>query len=144
MIQRLQSIFLLISSLFFSSQFFTAFASTTEAVKGIFSDLSYTIHDNPILLGLVGLGTVISLIAIFLYNNRELQLKVAYAAVAVAVCFPLAAGILYYLQLGESPTLEPNLSLGTFTPIGSIIFGTLAGRYIKKDQKLVSSMDRLR
>jgi len=144
MIQRLQSIFLLLSSLFFGSQFFTAFASTTEAAKGIFSDLSYSIHDNPILLGLVGLGTIISLAAIFLYNNRGLQLKVTYTAVVIAICFPLVAGIIYYLQLGEVPSLEPNLNLGTLTPIGSIIFGTLAGRYIKKDQKLVSSMDRLR
>ena len=144
MIQRLQSIFLLLSSLFFGSQFFTAFASTGKAVKGIFSDLTYNIHDNPILLGLVGLGIIISFVAIFLYKNRTLQLKVTYLAVIVAICFPLAAGALYYIQLGDMQDLAPTLSLGAFTPLGPIIFGVLAGRYIKSDQKLVSSMDRLR
>lgn len=144
MIQRLQSIFLLLSSLFFGSQFFTAFASTTKAVQGIFADLSYSIHDNPILLGLVVLGAVVSLAAIFLYNNRSLQLKMTYTSLVVAVLFPIAACVLYFLQLGEATTITPNLSLGSFTPIGSIIFGALAGRNIKKDEKLVSSMDRLR
>ena len=144
MIQRLQSIFLLLSSLFFGSQFFTAFATTTTEVQGIFSDLLYNIYDNPILLGLVGLGAVISLGAIFLYNNRSLQLKMTNLSLVLAVIFPLAAGILYFLQVSESSSLVPNLSIGTFTPLGSIIFGALAGRYIKKDEKLVSSMDRLR
>ena len=142
MIQRLQSIFLLLSSLFFGSQFFTAFASTTKAIQGIFSDLTYSIHDNPILLGLVGLGALISLAAIFLYNNRNLQLKLTYTSVALALIFPITAAALYYLQLGESTSITPSLSLGSFTPLGSIIFGALAGRNIKKDQKLVSSMDR--
>ena len=144
MIQRLQSVFLLLSSLFFGSQFFTAFATTTIEVQGIFSDLLYNIYDNPILLGLVGLGAVISLGTIFLFNNRSLQLKMTNLSVVLAVMFPLVAGILYFLQASESSSLVPNLSIGTFTPLGSIIFGALAGRYIKKDEKLVSSMDRLR
>ncbi len=144
MIQRLQSIFLLLSSLFFGSQFFTAFATTTIEVQGIFSDLLYNIYDNPILLGLVGLGAVISLGTIFLFNNRSLQLKMTNLSLVLAVMFPLVAGILYFLQASESSSLVPNLSIGTFTPLGSIIFGALAGRYIKKDEKLVSSMDRLR
>ena len=144
MIQRLQSIFLLLSSLFFGSQFFTAFATTTIEVQGIFSDLLYNIYDNPILLGLVGLGAVISLGTIFLFNNRSLQLKMTNLSLVLAVVFPLVAGILYFLQASESSSLVPNLSIGTFTPLGSIIFGALAGRYIKKDEKLVSSMDRLR
>lgn len=144
MIQRLQSVFLLLSSLFFGSQFFTAFATTTIEVQGIFSDLLYNIYDNPILLGLVGLGAVISLGTIFLFNNRSLQLKMTNLSLVLAVMFPLVAGILYFLQASESSSLVPNLSIGTFTPLGSIIFGALAGRYIKKDEKLVSSMDRLR
>lgn len=144
MIQRLQSVFLLLSSLFFGSQFFTAFATTTIEVQGIFSDLLYNIYDNPILLGLVGLGAVISLGTIFLFNNRSLQLKMTNLSLVLAVVFPLVAGILYFLQASESSSLVPNLSIGTFTPLGSIIFGALAGRYIKKDEKLVSSMDRLR
>ena len=144
MIQRLQSVFLLLSSLFFGSQFFTAFATTTIEVQGIFSDLLYNIYDNPILLGLVGLGAVISLGTIFLFYNRSLQLKMTNLSLVLAVVFPLVAGILYFLQASESSSLVPNLSIGTFTPLGSIIFGALAGRYIKKDEKLVSSMDRLR
>lgn len=144
MIQRLQSIFLLLSSLFFGSQFFTAFASTTKEVQGIFSDLIYNIYDNPILLGLVAIGAAISLAAIFLYKNRSLQLKMTHLSLVLAVLFPVAAGILYSLQASESTSLVPNLSIGAFTPLGSIICGALAGRYIKKDEKLVSSMDRLR
>ena len=144
MIQRLQSVFLLLSSLFFGSQFFTAFATTTIEVQGIFSDLLYNIYDNPILLGLVGLGAVISLGTIFLFNNRSLQLKMTNLSLVLAVMFPLVAGILYFLQASESSSLVPNLSIGTFTPLGSIIFRALAGRYIKKDEKLVSSMYRLR
>jgi len=144
MIQRLQSIFLLLSSVFFGSHFFTSFASTTESVKGLFSDLLYNIFDNPILIALVGLGALLSIIAIFLYNNRSLQLKLTYVSITIAILMPLVAVLIFYNQMGGLEEIPVNDNIGLYTPLGSIIFGVLAGRFIKKDQKLVSSMDRLR
>ena len=144
MIQRLQSIFLLLSALFFGSHFFTGFASTSESVQGLFSDLSYNIFDNPILIGLVAIGALLSLISIFLYNNRKVQLKLTYITVTIAILMPVVAVLIFYNQMTGLETTAINDDLGLYTPIGSVIFGILAGRYIKKDQKLVSSMDRLR
>ena len=144
MIQRLQSIFLLISSGLFGSHFFTSFASTTQSVKGLFSDLLYNIFDNPILIGLVSLGALISLIAIFLYNNRKLQLKLTYVSITIAILMPLIAVLIFYNEMGGLEEITVSDNVGLYTPIGSILFGVLAGRFIKKDEKLVSSMDRLR
>ena len=50
----------------------------------------------------------------------------------------------FYNEMDNLKEITVSYNVGLYTPIGSIIFGILAGRYIKKDQKLVSSMDRLR
>ncbi len=144
MIQRLQSIFLLLSAGFFGSNFFTSFATASQSVQGIFSDLKYNIFDNPLLIGMVGLGALISLISIFLYNKRKLQLRLTYIAVTIAILMPIIAVLVYYNEMSGLEHVAINDQAGLYLPLGSIIFGGLAGRYIKKDEKLVSSMDRLR
>ena len=132
MIQRLQSIFLLISSGFFGSHFFTSFASTNQSAKGLFSDFIYNIFDHTILIGLVSIGALISLLAIFLYNNRNLQLKLTYISITIAILIPLIAVLAFYNEMDSLKEITVSYNVGLYTPIGSIIFGILAGRYIKK------------
>lgn len=145
MIQRIQSLFLLLASASFWSEFGLSFATSDEASPGFLSDMVYNIQDHGVLLALTILGGVISLGAIFLFNNRALQLRLSYLTVVMAILLPLVAFLLIYndgTSFGEASNLQDGL--GIYPPILALICGILAGRYIGKDDKLVKSMDRLR
>jgi Domain of unknown function (DUF4293) len=145
MIQRIQSIFLFLSSLSFFGLFKAPFATSSEAIPNLLSDMIYNIQDNPILLGLTILGGIVGLGAIFLYNNRSLQLKITNLSIIVSILLPLVAFLLVYNE--RTATDKANLiddGIGLYLPFVSLILSVLAARYIKKDEAIVQSMDRLR
>lgn len=144
MIQRLQSLFLLLAGGFFAGQFFASFASSSESMVGIFKDQMYNLYDNPMLMVIAGLGALVAIIAIFLYNNRPLQTKLSYGVITLSILLPLIAVLIYTNTIENIDNIEVDDELGLYLPIGSIVFGALAVRFIKKDDKLVKSMDRLR
>ena len=144
MIQRLQSIFLFLSSGFFIGEFFSSFARSGVAVAGIFEDQLYNLYDNPMLIVLASLGGLLSLLTIFLYNNRKLQLKLSYAIITCAILLPLIAVLIFKNQSSGLDEVAVDDQIGLYLPIGSILFAALSIRFIAKDEKLVKSMDRLR
>lgn len=145
MIQRIQSIFLLISGIAFLSLFMVPFATSDVVIPQLFNDLVYNIQDSPILLGLCILGGLISIVAIFLYNNRPLQLKMTYVATVFSILLPLVVILLIYNE-GTSGANADKIDdeLGIYLPFVSLVFCILAARYIGKDENTVRSMDRLR
>jgi len=91
------------------------------------------------------LGAIVSLAAIFLYNNRPLQLRIAYIGIVLAVILPALALFLFFstgYKLDAANSI--NDSAGIYIPVLSIILLALAARFIGKDEKLVRSSDRLR
>ena len=63
----------------------------------------------------------------------------------IAIGLPVTA----FLMLGQQVTAQSvNFSLrqevGLFLPGAAILFSLIAGYFIRKDEKLVQSMDRLR
>lgn len=145
MIQRLQSIFLLLAALSFFSLFGLPLATSSQAGVGFLADKVYNIMDHPILLALTILGGLVATIAIFLFKNRGLQLRLTLLTIVLSILLPVVA---YLLVMTEPSSADQqaiyNESAGIAMPIVSLIFGVLAQRYIKKDDKLVNSMDRLR
>lgn len=145
MIQRIQSIYLLICSLGFGSHFLTDFAVSDQPIPKLMTDKVYEVQDSPILMGITILGCLIALIAIFLYNNRKLQQKLSIFSVILAILLPLVAFLLIYNErtpMSASSTIHDQA--GTYLIVVPIIFGFLAYKGINKDDKLVRSMDRLR
>jgi len=146
MIQRIQSLFLLLAAGSAFSLFALPFASTNNGVStsSIFGDALYNINDHIGLLVLFCLAGGLAFIAIFLFNNRKTQLLVSRIAV-VANIVGLALAIILFMN--DSQTLgnaTPDDELGIGAPILFLIFGFLAMRFINKDEKLVRSADRLR
>lgn len=145
MLQRIQSIFLLLSSGAFFSLFAVSFASSDKTAVGIFSDQLYNVMDNPILIGLTVIGGALALINIFMFKNRPLQLRLSNLLIVLCILLPLVAGLLMY---NEGSLNNPNVTiddgLGIYLPIIALITTILAIRFIKKDNNLVKSMDRLR
>lgn len=144
MIQRIQSLFLLLSSAAFWTEFAAPFATTDVASQGVMNDLVYNIHDSPVLIGLTIIGGLVTLSAIFLFNNRPLQKRLSYLGIVMAILLPLVAFLLIYNERTGDALNTINYDLGIFPPLVALIFAVLAGRAIGKDDKLVKSMDRLR
>lgn len=144
MIQRIQSIFLLLASGAFWSEFALPFATSEVESPGVLSDSVYNIHDSPVLLALTVIGGIVTFGAIFLYNNRGLQKRLSYLGVVMAILLPLVAFLLIYNERTGEALGAINDGLGIYSPIVALIFALLAGRAIGKDDKLVKSMDRLR
>ncbi len=144
MIQRLQSIFLFLGALCFGASYTLPFATSSQQVSGIFEDQQYKINDHIALLILAALGFFIGLMAIFLYNNRKLQLKLAYLGATLAIILPVVAVLIYTNHTANLQNVNVEDGMGLYLPIPILAFFLLSARYINKDENLVRSMDRLR
>jgi hypothetical protein len=124
MIQRIQSLYLLLATGSLGTLFMrsVAFADFTEPNPSLSAsaDGYLNIYDSPISMGMTVVGIALSLLTIFLFKNRPLQVQLTWL------------GILTMAALLGFP-----LSL-------SVVFSFLAIRSIRKDEKLVRSADRLR
>jgi len=85
------------------------------------------------------MGGLLSLIAIFLFKNRKLQMSLSYVAILAGF---VLMGTVAYLQVSTDSV--GTYSVGMAMPLAGILFSLLATVFIKKDDKLVRSMDRLR
>jgi len=145
MIQRLQSVFLLLSALAFGALFFVPFADSDISTSQFLSDKVYDVKDHIVLSILAGGGALLSLIAIFLYNNRGTQLRVSIFATIFSILLMVTAVLLFYNEASNmAQEAKVNDKLGTYLPLVGLLFSALAIHFIRKDEKLVKSMDRLR
>lgn len=149
MIQRIQSIFLLLASASAFALFAIPFGTTDEpvAASSIYTDGVYNIQDNMGLLALFCVAGALALFSIFLFKNRKTQLLVGrLAMVANIIGFILV--IVFYLQNGaelQAMNVDDQENYFGFSlPIAFLLFAFLAQRAISKDEKLVNSSDRLR
>jgi len=150
MIQRIQSIFLLLAAvglgLLFIESFDFATTSGEITTSTVLADGDVDINDYPIMMGLVGLGAVIFVAAIFLFKNRVLQSNIVKAGLLVVLVVFGFAGFYYGSNqtIAESANASLDFSFGWVGPVLALLFSLLALREISKDEKLVKSMDRLR
>ena len=144
MIQRIQSIFLFLASGSLLSLFKIPFSNTNNAIGQLYADQQFNIMDNQALMLLTVIGGLLSLVSIFLFRNRKIQLNVNYlfALVCVGICG--FSWWLYQSNLPNESETSVAMGIGLFMPIVSLILSLLASYFIKKDDKLVESMDRLR
>jgi len=145
MIQRIQSIFLLIASGGFFSLFGLPFAKSDKAASPLFQDQLFNIHDHILLLILTVLGGIITLSAIFLFKNRLLQKRLGLIGIISAI---LVGTLSFWLMFDHGKQIDHSVEIsdqaGLIMPAVSLVMVALANYFINKDDKLVSSMDRLR
>ncbi|OFY63946.1 MAG: hypothetical protein A3H98_13385 [Bacteroidetes bacterium RIFCSPLOWO2_02_FULL_36_8] len=103
-------------------------------------------HSTFLLQVIAGVSILLTIVIIFLYKNRLLQIRM------VNLLNLLLAGLLtaliFEIQFAEKQLsgtiINKSYEIGTFLPAISIILGFFANKYIRKDEKLVRSMDRIR
>lgn len=145
MIQRIQTIFLFLSACCFGALFALPFASHSGETTGIFTDQLYNIQDNIGLMIIAGIGAAISLATIFAFKNRNLQKNLSLLSSILSIGLIAFAGFLLYPYLSaDQSSGAVNYKLGFGLPLLALIFSFLAVKFIKKDDALVKSMDRLR
>jgi uncharacterized membrane-anchored protein len=145
MIQRIQTIYFFLAAVSYGILFLIPMAFSNKIAALFFSDQFYTITDHPVLLGMTLSGILAALISIFTYKNRPLQVRIGYGVIVLAIAIPLTA---YMLLNNATASLDSSIQVeykpGFLVPIGAVLFGILAILNIRKDERLVKSMDRLR
>lgn len=130
MIQRVQSLFLFFAVLLnIVILFYAPIFISSEEKKIIMKDLQY-----PSLL--LVLSTLLALFAIFQFKNRIRQLMIVYLS---RLC--IAISFLIFILFKED---ENQLYYGSFLLILPYIILFFSAYFIKKDEKLVRSADRIR
>jgi uncharacterized membrane protein YhdT len=158
MIQRIQTVFLLISAiagicLFFfpvagiyssSNTYIFYIHQLKNMVPGEPSAFSFMTVFPLLLLNILATG--LSVTAILMYKNRINQVKAVRFAIFLTI---ILIGLIFFVyariienKLGASPDYLDEA--GIYFPLIMLIFLILANRSIVRDERLVRSADRLR
>jgi heme exporter protein D len=162
MLQRIQSIWFLLASLFSAVTFRFPFYSgervagvsdtaiTTTPSTNNFADT--TVRTAEVLSGVTDLNATTSIwltiltvitgaiafVTIFLFDNRKLQLKLSYLGIFLTMILL----VMYFLEVGNYT--EGNVAIWAIFYFAILAMFILAARGVWKDQKLLKDMNRLR
>ena len=164
MIQRIQSVFLLAAALsLLAALFFPIWSETnSEGTEKVALNVYELRHERLQADGTVAqtinkkdtfyislflfAGAAIALIAIFQFKNRLRQIQLGALNSLVT-----GGGILFtwfvYINKAElvvDPTGQGQFGIGFYLPLAALLLNSLANRFIRRDEKLVRSADRLR
>lgn len=157
MIQRIQTLFLLgvvvlgVAFSFVPVLGFTAYDATyvMSAYKVVLSKEVTTVVSKNMGVGVLeGVIMIVSIIVMFLYKNRQLQMKLLKLNILLITLQVVA--LMMYVDVAKS-AIGPNendviigIEMGAIIPVLSLLLTYLAIRFIKKDDELVRAADRLR
>ena len=153
MIQRPQTLLLISASILLTiSLFMPIWEIDTDQVQASLTSFSRTLTvdgetntKNIAYVSIIGVVAVISILfSIFKYDNRALQMKIssvnnlligAHLILFIFIVIPAAEKEVKY---------EGDLSLGVYLAFGAFVLITVAKIFIKKDDNLIKSVDRIR
>lgn len=142
MLQRIQSIWLLLAAVFaaitFRFPFFTG--NLIDPSTGVAAHAELNATSTIWLSILTVLAGAIAFVTIFLFDNRKLQLKLCYLGIFLTVVLL----VMYFLETAKFVAGTGTFALSCIFPFAILGFYILAARGIWKDERLIKSMDRLR
>lgn len=139
MLQRIQSIWLLLAGAFTATTFrFPFYSGMLKPEWGATVSFELNAQSDIWITVLTALICGLSFVTIFLYGNRKLQLRFTIAGLLLA----LGLLTLYVLHLGRFATGVMALSSVFYFAIPVCFL--MAARGIVRDERLLRSMDRLR
>lgn len=135
MIQRIQTIWLLLAAAASFATLKLSFYSGTKD-NNLFAELTGSSHFLLLILS-VAVG-LLALITIFLFKNRKLQMRLTW----LGIILQLVVLAVYFQQI--KTFVQGNYTLTSALSFVIPVFFILAWLGIRKDEKLIKSMDRLR
>jgi len=157
MIQRIQSIYLLLSTISISTLYFRPlaeiFAFNQLNVLKVFelkalglveiASGKTVLASLPVVI-LLGIIAALSFISIFLYKKRKLQIRILRINMLLIIGLAVL-GYYYFTLISELFNLVlTKYSPPLILPLIALLFIFLAKRAINRDEKLVRSLDRIR
>ncbi|MCF6170319.1 MAG: DUF4293 domain-containing protein [Bacteroidales bacterium] len=157
MIQRIQSVYLLLAAIALAAMFFFPLAifiggDKDQLVLYIYQLLSKVPGSNPDVpsyfiypnLVLAALSLFITFTSVFMFKNRMRQLKMV-RLVIILILVLIATFFFYYVvELEKASGIEAQYDIGAYLPLIAFAFLLLAYRGIMNDEKLIRSSERLR
>lgn len=147
MIQRIQTIYLLLAGLITASLFFFDFAELAVDSQfmvfnafGIFEGDKVIIDGLPVML-FTGLITLLHFIIIFMYKKRIAQMRMTVFTIILLLGL---IGVIFYFSYFAFEGASVVYKIPVAFPLIAVILDYLAIRAIGKDEALVRSMDRIR
>lgn len=138
MIQRQQTLWLLMAALAALFSFMFPFVTGKGLEKGIEVDKTIKAGSDFLLLVFTGAALILSAVIIFLYKDRKLQMKLCLLGAVLS----LVTIILYIGQVNK--LTKSTLALFCVLPFLVLAGHLMAFRNIRKDEKLVKSLEKLR
>ncbi len=137
MIQRIQTLFLLVAAALITCLFFCPFVDFGNGAGIDYTDIM------PMTILLVVI-TFIACINIFLYRRRMVQIRLCMLNSLLLLAFQ--GYIIYYIATYNAETAASGgvFSLTAAFPLIAAILTFMALRYIARDEAMVKAMDRLR
>jgi Domain of unknown function (DUF4293) len=155
MLQRIQSVYLLLASITIYALFlfplvhnvYAGAQPVTIGVTGVFQDVNGVHTHTQFFVGLTAatvLLGLIPLIIIFLYKNRKQQVALCYST--MLVIFGHTFWMVHEIKsvIGDAEINTNNWGIGVFLSTVALVFIVMAIKAINRDEKLVKSADRLR
>jgi hypothetical protein len=141
MIQRIQSVWLLLAAAaaFLSLQF-SFYSGNIVGADNAKHFEHFTAKSHMLLMILTAGVGIAALIAIFLFKNRKMQFRIT----LITLLFSVINLVLFFTQAQTFVPGEGSYDLTAIFAIIVPVFLILALRGIRRDNKLVKSLDRLR
>lgn len=155
MIQRIQTVWLLLASLAIFLLFLFPYIHFTDPA-GVSKEIMVTgllkhtgteeVLEQSFTLLTIGtvLVALVPLILIFLFKDRKRQLTFCYVAIVVILGYSFWLVQSAKSVIGDLELQMNNYGLGVLLPSVAILFIVLATKGIRKDDRLIKSADRLR
>jgi len=164
MIQRIQTVLLLVIAILMAMMPFTniwgelnpdndqlrllsGFKLEVIDTKGTLNDptddVVITTQSTWYIGSLAFLASIVAFLSIFSFKNRLTQMKLG---ALNALIMAATLGISFFTIYQNEPLIDGqgSITTGFYLPAGAMILNILANRFIRKDEKLVKSVDRLR
>jgi ABC-type Na+ efflux pump permease subunit len=144
MIQRIQSIYLLIATLLSGGLIFFLNLWVSEKGNKFFVMDSFS-SSNTLLIVMAVLffvSSFVTLLSIFQFKKRQLQFVLG--RIAILINFILLGIIVYFSQNLSGEINVSEKGIGLLIPVLTIVLVVLANKAIRRDEELVKSVDRLR
>lgn len=154
MIQRIQTLYLLIITALMSVTLFSRLAwfggdgGEFWLYAFALKDAQGTVLHSAVYLGiLLSLAAVLPLVTIFLYRRRMLQIRLCVVEMVFLVGSAIMEGIYYYLGsrvISDLAFHTQGVRVVIALPVVSLLFAWLSARAIFRDELLVRGADRIR
>ncbi|MTI21946.1 DUF4293 family protein [Fulvivirga sp. RKSG066] len=158
MLQRIQTVFLLLVVLLMGAHLLLPLWSFSSEDSEVYYKLfSYYFESNPgteeasstvyfpfaTVACLAVASIVVTIIEISKFKNRLLQMKLG-ALNSIFMAGTMGLGVYFATDLMEVKQVVGSYGPGLFLPGAAMILNVIANRFIRKDERLVRSVDRIR